>query len=290
MIRYITPTTRHQILEMWRACFGDSQPYFDIYFRERYKDENTLAYFVGDRAVASLQLLHYNFTYCGTEVPIAYISGACTLPEARKKGYMEALLKRAFQEIRKREIPLSLLVPEEEWLLDFYDKYGYAQTFDAGADLIQLDELIKEYPNNLHAAYKKFDSLFRNQEMTVQKTYNDFRIVVEETAGYDFPLKKSLNGMARVIDARLMLELFAKEHPEKSFSVKITDAIIAENNLFLLIDNGRVSNTDLEHSTHLNLSIYDLAQALLGYHTSKKRELFKDVFPEHQPQIHYMME
>lgn len=290
MIDYITPKTTSQILEMWRICFGDSQPYFDIYFRERYKNENTLAYFVEGKAVASLQLLHYNFTYCDTEIPVSYISGACTLPEERKKGYMGALLKRAFKEIAKRNVPLSLLVPEEKWLLDFYNPYGYAQTFDAGAELISLKDLMQRHANDLREAYKEFDALYRNQSMTVQKTFDDFRVVVEETAGYDYPTKKSLDGMTRVIDAKFMLGLFAKKHPEKSFSVEVTDDILPENNLFLSIDNGHVSDTDVKHATHLQLSISDLAQALLGYQTSKKEELLKGVFPEHVPQIHFMME
>ena len=199
MIEYITPQTRPQILEMWRVCFGDSQPYFDIYFREKYSDENTLAYFEDDKVVASLQLLYYYFTFCGVEIPIAYISGACTLPEARKKGYMEALLKRTFQELAKKNIPLSLLVPEEDWLLAFYGKYGYAQTFDAGTDLPSLEELMKRHSDNLPAAYKEFDSWFRNQQMTVQKTFDDFRIVVEEAAGYDFQAKKSQWKLSRYI-------------------------------------------------------------------------------------------
>lgn len=290
MIHFITPSTRHQILDMWRVCFGDSQPYFDIYFREKYKDENTLAYFVGDKVVASLQLLHYNFTFCGAEIPIAYISGACTLPEERKKGYMEVLLKKAFHEIANRDIPLSILVPEEKWLLGFYDKYGYAQTFDAGADVVLLDELMKRHPNNLPAAYKEFDGLYRYQEMTVQKTFDDFRVVVEEAAGYDFTPKKSLAGMARVIDARLMLDLFSKQYPNKTFSIEVVDDILPQNNLFLAINNGVVLDTEVKHATHLQLTIYDLAQALLGYNTSEKYELFKDVFPEHQPQMHFMME
>lgn len=290
MIEYITPQTRPQILEMWRVCFGDSQPYFDIYFKEKYSDENTLAYFEGDKAVASLQLLHYNFTFCGAEIPIAYISGACTLPEARKKGYMEALLKRTFHELEKRNIPLSLLVPEEEWLLGFYDKYGYAQTFDAGTDLPLLKELMKRHSGNLSSAYKEFDSLFRNQDMTVQKTFDDFRIVVEEAAGYDFQSKKGLDGMARVIDARLMLELFAQKYSLKSFSVEITDALLTQNNLFLAVGNGKVLDADSKLSTHLSLTIYDLAQALLGYQTSEKQLQFKNIFPEHHPQMHFMME
>ncbi len=290
MIEYITPQTRSQILEMWRVCFGNSQPYFDIYFREKYSDENTLAYFEGDKVVASLQLLYYNFTFCGVEIPIAYISGACTLPQARKKGYMEALLKRTFHELAKKNIPLSLLVPEENWLLAFYDKYGYAQTFDAGIYLPSLEELMKRHSDNLSAAYKEFDSWFRNQEMTVQKTFDDFRIVVEEAAGYDYQAKKSLDGMARVINARLLLDLFAKKNPEKSFSVEITDAILTQNNLFLAVRNGKVLDTDAKLPIHLSLTIYDLAQALLGYQTSKKQTLFKNIFPEHHPQMHFMME
>ena len=290
MIKFITPQTRPQILDMWRICFGDSQPYFDIYFRERYCDENTLAYFEGDKVVASLQLLSYNFTFCGVEIPIAYISGACTLPEARKKGYMAALLKRTFHELEKRDTPLSLLVPEEEWLLSFYEKYGYAQTFDAGADVPSLDNLMKRHSENMAAAYNEFDSIFRSQEMTVQKTFEDFRIVVEEAAGYDFQPKKSLAGMARVIDARLMLGLFAKKYPDKSFSIEITDAILPQNNMFLTVLNGKVVDTDTKLAIHLSLTIYDLAQALLGYHTSEKKSLFRGVFPEHHPQIHYMME
>lgn len=290
MIRYITPNTRHQILEMWRVCFGDSQPYYDIYFRERYKDENTLAYFVGDKVVASLQLLHYNFTYFNTEIPIAYISGACTLPETRQKGYMQDLLKRAFKEIAKRNVPLSMLVPEEDWLLSFYDKYGYAQTFEKGAELPSLKDLMSKHAGDFHEAYKEFDGLFRNRAMTVQKTFDDFKVVVEETAGYDFPLKKSLDGMTRVIDARLMIDLFAKQYPEKSFSIEVMDQIIPENNLFLVIENGEAFHAKEKYEVHLQLDISDLAQALLGYHTSEKEELFKGVFPEFQPQIHFMME
>lgn len=290
MIHYITPKTEPQILEMWRICFGDSQPYFDIYFREKYKNENTLAYFDGDKAVASLQLLFYNFTYCGIEIPVAYISGACTLPKARKKGYMAELLVRTFHEIDKRDIPLTILVPQEPWLLHFYDKYGYAQTFDEGKELPHLKEIINRHPSNLAAAYEEFDALFRGREMVVQKTFDDFRVVVEESAGYGYPVKKSLTGMTRVIDAKTMLEIFAKRYPHKSFSIEVTDSILPQNNLFLRIKDGTVTEAQSKLPVHLTLTIYNLAQALLGYRTSKKEKLFKGVFPEHRPEMHFMLE
>lgn len=290
MIRYATPKTQNQILEMWKICFGNSMPYTDIYFREKYKNENTLVYFEGDKAVASLQLLHFKFTFCDTEIPVAYISGACTLPEARQKGYMAKLIERTLQEIGKRNIPLTLLVPQEEWLLSFYGKFGYAQTFEAGHDLVSLEELITQYPDNLHEAYVKFDSCFRTEEMTVQKTFDDFRVIVEEAAAYDYLPKKSLMGMARVIDAKSMLGLFASKYADRSFSLELQDPILPQNNQFFTINGGNVTVDGAILPLHLSLSIYDLAQALLGYHTTEKQNLFKGIFPEHLPQIHFMLE
>lgn len=290
MIQYATSKTQDQIHRMWKICFGDTQPYTEIYFREKYKNENTLVYFEGDKAVASLQLLFYNFTYCGTEIPVAYISGACTLPEARKKGYMAELLKRTFEELTKKDISLSILVPQEPWLLNFYDKYGYAQTFDEGKKIVSLQELIKKHSNSLPFAYAEFDGFFRDKEMTVQKTYNDFRVIAEEAASYDYPEKESLIGMARIIDARFLIDLFVKKYPDKSFSIKISDEILSQNNLFLTIQDGTLVDSDSKLPIHLNLMIYDLAQALLGYHTTERKELFKGVFPEHAPQMHFMLE
>ncbi len=132
--------------------------------------------------------------------------------------------------------------------------------------------------------------MFRDKEMTVQKTFDDFRVIVEEAAGYNFPPKKSLTGMARIVDAPLMLKLFANKYPEKVFSLEVTDEILTQNNLFLSIQEGKVLETKSKLPIHLNLTIFDLAQALLGYHTSEKQELFKDIFPEHQAQMHFMME
>ena len=100
---------------MWRVCFGDSQPYFDIYFREKYRDENTLACFVGDKVVASLQLLLL-FHLLWREISVAYISGVCTLPEERKKGYME-FSKYTF--VSYKRYSSSILVQKKSGCYDF---------------------------------------------------------------------------------------------------------------------------------------------------------------------------
>jgi predicted acetyltransferase len=279
MIRFADETTRQQVREMWKTVFGDPDDYMRIYFRRKYRDENTLLYIEGEKVVASLQMLPYRFTFCGTEIPVIYLSGVSTLPEYRKRGYVRQLLVRSFEEAARRGVPLMLLVPQEEWLLGFYERYGFAQTFDAGgSELLSLKELIVKHPGDLYAAFREFDALFRQKEMTVQKSFDDFRAIVEEAALYDFPPVRNLTGMARIIDAGKLLSL----HGQRAFSIRVRDELIGNNNaLFPALATA---------GTPLEADVRELAQLLLGYHTSKKPEPFNTLFPEKQPQMHFMLE
>ena len=80
---------------MWKRCFGDPDDYMELYFRYKYRPEDTLLYIEGSEAVASLQMLTYQFTFHGVEIPVIYLSGVCTLPAYRGRGYARALLFEA---------------------------------------------------------------------------------------------------------------------------------------------------------------------------------------------------
>ena len=287
MICYATPKNQPQIRHMWKTVFGDSDAYMDIYFREKYRNERTLVYMEGDKVMASLQMLPYRFTFCGEEIPVAYISGACTLPEARKKGYMQQLLLKSFEEMEKNGVPLSILVPQEEWLLRFYEKYGYAQTFDAGSEILLS---LSDFLPNMEEGYKTFDALFRAKDMTVQKTFDDFRAMVEEARLFGFPPKTNLAGMARIIDAEKLLSLFAKKHPETSFSISVEDEILENNTATFIIENGEVRKNETLIEPIFQMDIRKLTQLLFGYHTSKEEAPFPLLFPEKTPQMNYMLE
>lgn len=291
MIQYANDTTKQQVYDMWKTVFGDSDDYMEIYFREKYRNENTLIYFEGEKAVASLQMLPYQFTFCGTEIPVLYHSGVCTLPEARKKGYMDKLLMASFEHAQKNDVPLMLLVPQEPWLLKFYNKYGFAQTFDSGTEeLPSLKKLIEDYPGDLHAAWREFNTWFRQKEMTVQKSFDDFRAIVEEAQLFNFPPKKNLIGMARIIDAGKLLSVFADRYEQKTFSVTVHDELLPPNNTVFSVSEGKAVKKDTQLSSTLNLNIRALAQVLLGYHTSQQGEPIRTIFPEKTPQMHFMME
>ena len=291
MIKFADNTTKQQVWDMWKTVFGDADSYMELYFRTKYKNENTLLYFEGNKAVASLQMLQFNFTFCDTEIPIYYLSGVSTLPDARKKGYMQQLLIESYKVCYDRGIPMMLLVPQEEWLLNFYGKYGFAQTFDTGKEtLIDIKELLESHSNDILAAYKEFDALFRNQDMTVQKTYDDFKAIVDEATLWDYPEKKSLIGMARIIDANMLLNIFADKYPKVNLQIDIIDDLIPANNTTYHINKGIVSTHVNNSLPIINVDIRQLAQLLLGYNTYINDKDLSLTFPKKSPQMHFMME
>jgi len=67
MIQFADDRTKQQVWDMWKTVFGDPDDYMEIYFRYKYRNENTLLYIEDGKAVSSLQMLPYQFTFCGTE-------------------------------------------------------------------------------------------------------------------------------------------------------------------------------------------------------------------------------
>jgi len=291
MIQFADDTTRQDVWDMWKRCFHDPDDYMELYFRHKYRNENTLLYMDEGRAVASLQMLPYDFTFCGAEIRVVYLSGVCTLPEARRRGYTRQLLMRSFEEAHHREVPLMLLVPQEPWLLQFYGQYGFARTFDPGLKpLPSLRKLIDAAPCDLPAAFRAFSTLYRPHDMTVQKSFDDFRAMTEEAALYDFPPKRNLTGMARVIDAERLLSLFAGHYGQASFSVVVQDPLLTENNGSFTVAGGKAVRGGTPVSPIFSTGIDELASLLLGYHTSGKPEPLRTIFPEKKPQMHFMLE
>ncbi len=118
-----------QVKALWQQCFNDTPQFVEFYFTLRYKEERNIAIPKGNRVVAALQLLPYSMTFCGVEIPTAYVSGACTHPDYRNQGIMKELLARAFRKMHDEGILLSTLIPAEPWLFDYYARLGYAAVF-----------------------------------------------------------------------------------------------------------------------------------------------------------------
>ena len=109
---------KQQIVNLWRTCFGDSEAFISLYFDRVYKDENAMTIEKDGKIVSALQIVPYTMTYLGTEISVAYISGVCTAPEERGQGLMRQLLQETFEEMERREVAISALIPADPWLFD----------------------------------------------------------------------------------------------------------------------------------------------------------------------------
>jgi predicted acetyltransferase len=116
--------------EMWKLCFpDDSASFINFYFDRAYKNEETLVFIEENKPVASLQMIPYSLKNGTTISTVGYISGAMTHPDFQRKGYMGKLLNASFKVMQKKGYDYTFLIPQEEWLFDFYGKYGYIQAF-----------------------------------------------------------------------------------------------------------------------------------------------------------------
>lgn len=113
---------KEQTRGLWRTCFNDSEDFMDIYFADKYTDSKNLTVSHDGKIVAATQLLPYRTTLFGSSLRTGYISGLCTLPEYRGKGYATNLLHEAHRRLVENGAALSFLIPGSDDLRHFYEK------------------------------------------------------------------------------------------------------------------------------------------------------------------------
>jgi GNAT superfamily N-acetyltransferase len=273
MIRFATQEDTPILRRMWKICFDDSDEFTDLYFSRKYRTENTLVLLCGGELVSSLQMLPYTIRFYGEDLPFYYLSGLCTLPGYRSRGFMKQLMNAAHIEMARRGIPLSVLIPAEGELYRFYEKFGYEQVFEAGGELIPLQQLLAEHPR-LQDAYAAFDACFRQCDFCVQKTFDDFATIIDEYILDGCPPKTNLSGMARIIDAGRLFNLYRKARTDVDLELSLGEAddpLLIENNV-------------------LKTGIRMLCRLLFGFKTKKLGAQVNSFFPECHPVMNLMLE
>ncbi len=282
MIQFANKSTAPEVRSMWKTCFEDDDRFMDLFFFRQYRDENTLIYSVDNKAVACLQMIPYSIRFYGEVVPVYYLAGLCTLPQYRNKGYMGQLIRQSFAVMKERNVPLSILVPAEEWLYDYYEKYGFETTFEEYPDDIGFGSFLEKYTGNALEVYKEFDKQYQQKDFCVLKSEYDFETILQEFILDERPLKYNLDGMACVIDALFALQLYAKKNPDKNFSIK------TENKIYR-INNGQVTVSQLS-DFDIEVNINMLTRLLFGFHTRELTKEYSCLFEEHQPVLNLMLE
>jgi GNAT superfamily N-acetyltransferase len=183
-------TKKEQIIDLWKEAFGDLDAFIQLYFERVYRDENALVIEKEGRVLSSLQMLPYTMTFCGEEIQVAYISGACTTPSEQGKGLMKQLLQEAFCEMQRRNIALTALIPAEKWLFNYYRSQGYTEVFDYAMKVYTRQEYIlpvKELSicpvdNDpvSRDVYAFFDKKLRERPLCMLHTYSDLTTILND--------------------------------------------------------------------------------------------------------------
>ena len=130
MIRYAVPDEKEIILNLFNTCFPGESKFANWFFDKVYKTENTLVYDDNGKIIAALQMIPVRLTDGNNEYTSSYLYGVGTLPEYRGKGIMAKVINYSFEIDRKKGTDYSILIVQEQSLLDYYNRFGfYCQEF-----------------------------------------------------------------------------------------------------------------------------------------------------------------
>jgi len=338
---------KEEVKHLWRTCFEDSEEFIDLYFKEIYTDSITQVAREDEKIVAALQMIPYHMNFHAMTIPVSYISGACTLPEYRNKGIMERLLTQSFQEMYEKEIGLSILIPGEKRLFDYYNKLGYETTFYYSKQQVKADSThisvnpsytvskltddewekafgyfsdkeFANYPLNVLHDKEHFNTVIKDvllsqgevflayskdrikgiafcvpvdNETCMKEMYTDneeiesalihaamnhfntdtITIVTRATQKPTYPL-----GMARVINAKMLLDDFMLRHPRLKVNFELIDPLIPANNGYYYLANNECEKKDTPpDAPFITLTASQLIKFLMKGYSSDMPDRFR---------------
>jgi len=288
MIQFSNKSLKLDILSIWNKVFGDKDEYINLIFSKKYKDENTSVYFFDGIAVAALYMFPYTLRYYNKTIPFYYLGGLSTLPQYRNRGYMSKLIFESFRTMQHRNIPLAILVPAEEWLFDYYEKFGFEKTFDKSETSIPMERILKEYNKDQDSAFAKFDRDFQQTNICVLKDKEDFDLIIEEYIMDGMPEKYNLPAMSRIIDPEFLLKIYAENNPDLNFSLKLYDEKLGIEKTFQ-VKKGEVSiENNIKPDFEVNERMF--IRLLMGYRIEELPSKFHPFFRKNKPVINLMLE
>jgi len=190
---YPSAKDKWRIADLWQKSFNDSPAYIELFFTRVYRPENTLVIKRDGLIVSALQMLPYKAKFDDSILPVAYICGACTHPLERGQGLMKTLMRHAKLEMSRRGFALSVLIPAEPSLFDYYRVLGFSNTIYHPVEYLNDDDFSADtvdscYPLRFEeSTVKHFDYFNRKQQergRTVIHDAYDYETILQELKSY----------------------------------------------------------------------------------------------------------
>ncbi len=121
---------KRDMMELWKETFHDSNRYIKLVFDTYYRPENAFTVYDGDKLVASLLGVEYEFQRKDKEgikknFQGLYLCGLATHPDYRRRGIMGELMEQAENSAKRRGNAITFLIPADDHLRRYYEGKGY---------------------------------------------------------------------------------------------------------------------------------------------------------------------
>lgn len=173
MIRYAAECETDIIKNIFNICFPMEESFTAWFFENVFDYKKTLIYEDDNKIISVIQMLPFDMEY-DRKYSCCYIYGVGTLPQFRGKKLIEGLINAAFAENIKEKIDFSILIVQNQSLLDYYKRYGYKNFFSVseknGKGLNSALDIRKMLPSD----FEVIDNIYR------KSTENTLRIIRDD--------------------------------------------------------------------------------------------------------------
>ncbi len=173
MIRTATTYDIPAMKKIWDDSFHDSINYIDFIFDRLAKPTDAVVYEDAGKIVSMLLMIDTKFVFRNETADVVYIYGAATSKQYQNRGIMTYLLDHAENVARQKGVQLSVLVPGEPYLYNYYKKRGYNADFSV--------RLLKLKPGMLETAPDL------DEPLVIDRISASFIATVREEALADLP-------------------------------------------------------------------------------------------------------
>jgi len=126
MIKKATAEQTAEIREIFSICFpNEDTRYMDYFFKSVYEPENCYVNIVDGKIVSTLIRNPHAIMFNGRVLQASMIMGVATLPEYRRKGYMQELMDVVLDACEHSEL-LTLIQSESPVI---YEPFGFSTVY-----------------------------------------------------------------------------------------------------------------------------------------------------------------
>lgn len=128
--------------EIWKMCFGDDDAYIDFYFKNLYKEDETMLLIYNGKIAAILRMMPIKMVFSDNrEIPSSMFYAIATHGDYQGRGLSTKIIEYSNQYISNNNADISILVPASESLFGFYSKRGYKEGFYIREDNLQTNQI-----------------------------------------------------------------------------------------------------------------------------------------------------